>query len=1159
MHVPGDLGFSSLVVLVVSFVFPAIALIVRRKWQRAVARKEEIRRLLLLASEEATRAELEDSYGYGTVSVSQYYQCAVCFSPTTTRCAQCKAVRYCSGKCQIIHWRQGHKEECRRPSTAQGINDEGTNYSHKGAEQDQPGAYGARYKFEVGQPEKHIEISSDEESALSDSSSSNEVTDRKDDKVKVEFQADGGRTTSSYESSESSFSGFSTSHTGGSESSDDVSVCESNSSSEPEKLDGPISADISFETASSVKNLDKTKPVSPKFASSVHSVDHFKELNKLNMIKPGFSGVGQCTLTSSPGLGVSCTYEDSNAEARAVSSGFWGRALESKIDACDDSTLTDTSAASNSKSSDSFNMSSSSPLSTKRAEVTSVVSDDALPLASGSNNPSNGVALSEKINIDASEVRKSPSLNHQPSTQTINGTDSSSQSSHVSKSREVKSSASLSSYVPPPFSARRDSVDTDASSISSLRSEKSNHVINDSGGTSHQLNSREDRYPSVSASDPHLSYSVTTNSVPSVRSGKMDDDLASSAMFSPTTSSSNGRNGMKTSLWKAVDQFRGSKWSKQCTSGVGSDTAGRYSDRVLIQSLLLYHFILVAVNFYSDLICFVVFLQGIFSYELFVKLYNWNKLELKPCGLINCGNSCYANAVLQCLTFTPPLTAYFLQGLHSKECVKKEWCFTCEFENLILKAKEGKPPLSPIGILSQLPRIGSQLGNGSEEDAHEFLRYAIDMMQSGCIKEAGLNASGPLEEETSLIGLTFGGYLRSKVKCMKCQGKSERQERMMDLTVEIEGDIGSLEEALRRFTSTEILDGDNKYRCGRCKSYEKAKKKLTIVEAPNVLTIALKRFQSGKFGKLNKPIRFPEVLDLAPYMSGTSDNLPIYRLYGVVVHLDVMNAAFSGHYVCYVKSTHNKWFKIDDSTVTAVELEKVLTKGAYMLLYARCSPRAPRVIRNRITSADPKNKTTPSGVNGKSTAFKLRSPSTHSSVTQFYPSSTPPDGGPASIESFYSGFHRLQRILEDDTSSDNSSLISSNSDEGSCSTDSTRDSSSMDDISDYIFGDSGSGWNSPWRNSSDSDTTSPLSSSPLNSRRDGFPGASGSQSNYAEVSNSSNSQVDSEGRGGDPFLHSDMSPKQCRKLASNSSSRETDLERLGRVSSSNNVKSKRNF
>lgn len=37
-------------------------------------------------------------------------------------------------------------------------------------------------------------------------------------------------------------------------------------------------------------------------------------------------------------------------------------------------------------------------------------------------------------------------------------------------------------------------------------------------------------------------------------------------------------------------------------------------------------------------------------------------------------------------------------------------------------------------------------------------------MQSICLKEAGLASSGCLEEETTLIGLTFGGYLRSKVK-----------------------------------------------------------------------------------------------------------------------------------------------------------------------------------------------------------------------------------------------------------------------------------------------------------------------------------------------------------------------------------------------------------
>ena len=73
--------------------------------------------------------------------------------------------------------------------------------------------------------------------------------------------------------------------------------------------------------------------------------------------------------------------------------------------------------------------------------------------------------------------------------------------------------------------------------------------------------------------------------------------------------------------------------------------------------------------------------------------------------------------------------------------------------------------------------------------------------------------------------------------------------------------------------------------------------------------------QCAKFGKLNKSVEFPEILDMAPYVSGSSDKSPVYRLYGVVVHVDTMNDAFSGHYVCYVKIHHNQWFKFNDTMV----------------------------------------------------------------------------------------------------------------------------------------------------------------------------------------------------------------------------------------------------
>jgi len=93
MLVAGDLGFQSLV-LTVCLVFPIIGLFLRHKWQLGMARKEEINRLLMFASEEAARVELQASFGYIPAPISLNHHCALCFSPTTTRCARCKAVRY---------------------------------------------------------------------------------------------------------------------------------------------------------------------------------------------------------------------------------------------------------------------------------------------------------------------------------------------------------------------------------------------------------------------------------------------------------------------------------------------------------------------------------------------------------------------------------------------------------------------------------------------------------------------------------------------------------------------------------------------------------------------------------------------------------------------------------------------------------------------------------------------------------------------------------------------------------------------------------------------------------------------------------------------------------------------------------------------------------
>lgn len=1165
MLLGGDLGFLARVVVasLVVILVPVVGFVVRLKWRRSVARREEIKRLLVLASEESARAELEaeahlgygyddghNGYGYSSsfaevaaeesepesVAVAEVegpvevnveaqpaaavqaprrlqYQCEVCSSPTTTRCARCKAVRYCSGKCQIIHWRQGHKDEC-RPFTFDDQSHEMGSTSPVKLKAKWNEIHNNSFEIGGGHPAKAVETSSGEASGSSLSNSSdwaeNEgefLTDEKDTNSKSKLIAPMISEVSGLTSSGSSIDASASA----------LHNQRASHSHQPGHFPGKTDNDHA--------NVGRTKPFpvhSNLVTSGVNSEPTSVDVDTL------------CESSTSSASSVDGCNESSFSEPSTPSSGFWDGTINltrSRINGVDDtshSCCDDAAAHVDLLSSRlSSRCSFESPRSVlPQKDMTGfcdekALSDDPHTSLTGEKKPKNGSSSPVKLNKDNS-VSSAVSLGR-PEHVDFSG----------SCTRKVLKSGEPGEHVM--------CKDVKAGSLPSSISEQVNCKVAGRSSISQESKSVEVKSLSSKASTEHLSSNYGTYTVQNVKSVKADSahepPVCSSSCFDH---SENAQNSSKPSVWKVVDQIRASKLTRLAPLGGTGENIGKYYNK------------------------------GLFPYDLFVKLYNWSKVELLPCGLLNCGNSCYANVVLQCLAFTPPLTAYFLQGVHSRACKKGDWCFTCEFESLVLKAKDGNSPLSPSRIISQLQNIGSNLGNGREEDAHEFLRYAIDTMQSGCLKEAGIRASGSLEE-TTLLGLTFGGYLRSKIECMRCGGKSERHEKMMDLTVEIGGDIGTLEEALRQFTHTEMLDGENKYHCSRCKSYERAKKKLRVLEAPNVLTIALKRFQSGKFGKLNKTIRFPEILDLAPYMSGTSDKSPIYRLYGVIVHMDIMNAAFSGHYVCYVKNTQNKWFKIDDSMVKAVELERVLTKGAYMLLYARCSPRAPRLIRNALVPRDPRKSRHP---DSKPRYNRARGPwdihANDSSNNQTNDEGSCPN---------YSSFQPFRTIWEEDSSSDKSSSFFS--EVNSCSTDSSnRDSMCSDDLFDQMLGIGDMGvyyGGSSWRNASDSDTSSSSSSpSPLYSRHP-LRDLEAYASRYAEETDDcidtvvptiddrprlpGRTEVEvtgggrgsklcpDSGKGSTPFLCPD-STKQCRKLGSRSC-RETGSSKLGWINFEN--------
>ncbi|XP_038014953.1 ubiquitin carboxyl-terminal hydrolase 16 isoform X3 [Motacilla alba alba] len=188
----------------------------------------------------------------------------------------------------------------------------------------------------------------------------------------------------------------------------------------------------------------------------------------------------------------------------------------------------------------------------------------------------------------------------------------------------------------------------------------------------------------------------------------------------------------------------------------------------------------------------------------------------------------------------------------------------------------------------------------------------------------------------------------------------------------------SIHHCLYQFTRNETLTETNKLLCDVCTQrhcgpknnisekkyvYTNAKKQMLISLAPPILTLHLKRFQQAGFNlqKVNRHIRFPEVIDLAPFCTAKCKNVAegntkvLYSLYGVVEHSGTMR---SGHYTAYVKmramNNHlsdlvlrgqfqasetepvkGQWFHISDTHVQRVSVSKVLSSQAYLLFYER--------------------------------------------------------------------------------------------------------------------------------------------------------------------------------------------------------------------------------
>jgi len=326
-------------------------------------------------------------------------------------------------------------------------------------------------------------------------------------------------------------------------------------------------------------------------------------------------------------------------------------------------------------------------------------------------------------------------------------------------------------------------------------------------------------------------------------------------------------------------------------------------------------------------------------------------------GLVNLGNTCYMNSVLQCLShlliFHPQNEEFFNECRDLEEGLMYEWF---QFQRKMWSNKTNDA-VNPIDLLRCFKGTCSQkdlyFENFNQNDVDEFLTLFLDLLHQDIKKSVTINLRTKngkeessdivvkgyetwkrfYENDYSYIVGNFYSQLLTLTICPECYYFTSSHDPIQVISLEIPDNSETIYDCFKHYTRKEILDEENKWKCDKCSESVCSHKKTLLFKTSDTLIILLKRYSSN-MRKNNKFISYPMNLQLKDYNKnyGTSKG-NVYALNGFCIHGGSLSG---GHYYAVSKNIlDKKWYEYNDSSVNELNNQAVLKYIPYLFFYKR--------------------------------------------------------------------------------------------------------------------------------------------------------------------------------------------------------------------------------